>query len=151
VVNQNNATAKVNIQSFDWEVLESVKNHDPYIKTAALLGSTTFKSINDSIPSLWLNGIHFENSGGTALTILQKAENYVDIFSPFWQLIIPNDPLFLGNTVKELEMNGFPVIPWTINRTKIMEKVILEGVDGIITDYPDSLIMVMENMGIKKK
>jgi glycerophosphoryl diester phosphodiesterase len=61
------------------------------------------------------------------------------------------DPLFLGNTVKELEMNGFPVIPWTINRTKIMEKVILEGVDGIITDYPDSLIMVMENMGIKKK
>lgn len=48
-------------------------------------------------------------------------------------------------------MNGFPVIPWTINRTKIMEKLILEGVDGIITDYPDSLIMVMENMGIKKK
>ena len=32
-----------------------------------------------------------------------------------------------------------------------MEKVILEGVDGIITDYPDSLLMVMENMGIKKK
>jgi glycerophosphoryl diester phosphodiesterase len=51
VVNQNNATAKVNIQSFDWEVLESVKNHDPYIKTAALLGSTTFESINDSIRS----------------------------------------------------------------------------------------------------
>jgi len=151
VINHNDATARVNIQSFDWEVLESVKHHDPYIKTAALLGSTTFKSINDSIPSKWLNGIHFENSGGTALAILQKAENYVDIFSPSWQLIIPNDPLFLGNTVKELEMNGFPVIPWTINRTKIMEKVILEGVDGIITDYPDSLIMVMENMGIKKK
>ena len=151
VVNQNDANAKVNIQSFDWEVLESVKHHDPYIKTAALLGSTTFKSINDSIPSKWLNGIHFENSGGTALAILQKAENYVDIFSPSWQLIIPNDPLYLGNTVKELEMNGFPVIPWTINRTKIMEKLILEGVEGIITDYPDSLLMVMENMGIKKK
>jgi len=151
VINQNNAAGKVNIQSFDWQVLESVKIQAPYIKTAALLGQSTFKSINDSVPSPWLNGIHFENSGGTALAILQKAENYVDIFSPSWQLIIPKDPLFLGNTVKELEMNGFPVIPWTINRTKIMEKVILEGVDGIITDYPDSLIMVMENMGIKKK
>ncbi|GIS71567.1 MAG: hypothetical protein CM1200mP10_11440 [Candidatus Neomarinimicrobiota bacterium] len=56
----------------------------------------------------------------------------LDIFSPSWQLIIPENPLFLGNTVKELKNNGFPVIPWTINRTKIMEKVILQGVDGII-------------------
>ena len=145
------ATARVNIQSFDWEVLESVKHHDPYIKTAALLGSTTFKSINDSIPSKWLNGIHFENSGGTALAILQKAENYVDIFSPSWRLIMPEDSLYLGNTVNELTNNGFPVIPWTINRTKTMEKVILLGVDGIITDYPDSLLMVLKKMGIKRK
>ena len=151
VVNQNDAAAKVNIQSFDWQVLESVKNNAPHIKTAALLGQFTFKSINDSVPSIWLNGIHYENSGGTALTMLQEAENYVDIFSPFWQLIMPEDSLFLGNTVKELEKNGFPVIPWTINRTKIMEKVILEGVDGIITDYPDSLLMVMKKMGIKRK
>ena len=151
VINQNNAAGKVNIQSFDWQVLESVKIQAPYIKTAALLGQSTFKSINDSVPSPWLNGIHFENSGGTALAILHEAQNYVDIFSPSWQLIMPEDPLFLGNTVKELKNNGFPVIPWTINRTKTMEKVILQGVDGIITDYPDSLLMVLKNMGIKRK
>ena len=151
VIEHNNAANKVNIQSFDWRVLESVKIQAPYIKTAALLGQSTFKSINDSVPSPWLNGIHFENSGSTALTMLKKAENYVDIFSPFWQLIMPEDSLFLGNTVKELEKNGFPVIPWTINRTKTMEKVILLGVDGIITDYPDSLLMVMKKMGIKKR
>ena len=68
VVNQNDANAKVNIQSFDWEVLESVKHHDPYIKTAALLGSTTFKSINDSIPSKWLNAVSY-----THLTLPTKA------------------------------------------------------------------------------
>ena len=151
VIEHNNAANKVNIQSFDWRVLESVKIQAPYIKTAALLGPSTFKSINDFVPSAWLNGIHFENSGGTALTMLQEAENYVDIFSPSWQLIIPENPLFLGNTVKELKNNGFPVIPWTINRTKIMEKVILQGVDGIITDYPDSLLMVMKKMGIKRR
>ena len=151
VINQNDAAGKVNIQSFDWQVLESVKIQAPYIKTAALLGQATFKSINDSVPSPWLNGIHFENSGGTALAMLQEAENYVDIFSPSWRLIMPEDSLFLGNTVNELKNNGFPVIPWTINRTKTMEKVILQGVDGIITDYPDSLLMVMEKMGIKRR
>ena len=151
VINQNYAAGKVNIQSFDWQVLESVKIQAPYIKTAALLGQATFKSINDSVPSPWLNGIHFENSGGTALAMLQEAENYVDIFSPSWRLIMPEDSLFLGNTVNELKNNGFPVIPWTINRTKTMEKVILQGVDGIITDYPDSLLMVMEKMGIKRR
>ena len=151
VINQNDAASSVNIQSFNWQVLESVKIQAPYIKTAALVGQSTFKSINDSIPSPWLNGIHFENSGGTALTLLQEAENYIDIFSPSWRLIMPEDSLFLGNTVNELKNNGFPVIPWTINRTKIMEKVILQGVDGIITDYPDSLLMVMKKMGIIKR
>ena len=151
VIEHNNASNKINIQSFDWRVLESVKIQAPYIKTAALLGKSTFKSINNSVPSPWLNGIHFENSGGTALDILQEAENYVDIFSPSWRLIMPEDPLFLGNTVNELKNNGFPVIPWTINRTKTMEKVILLGVDGIITDYPDSLLMVLKKMGIKRK
>ena len=151
VINHNSAANKVNIQSFDWQVLESVKIQAPYIKTAALLGQFTFKSINDSVPSPWLNGIHFEKSGSTALTMLKKAENYVDIFSPSRRLIMPEDSLFLGNTVNELKNNGFPVIPWTINRTKTMEKVILQGVDGIITDYPDSLLMVMKKMGIIKR
>ena len=151
VINHNSAANKVNIQSFDWQVLESVKIQAPYIKTAALLGQSTFKSINDSVPSPWLNGIHFEKSGSTALTMLKKAENYIDIFSPSWRLIMPEDSLFLGNTVNELKNNGFPVIPWTINRTKTMEKVILQGVDGIITDYPDSLLMVMKKMGIIKR
>ena len=151
VINHNSAANKVNIQSFDWQVLESVKIQAPYIKTAALLGQFTFKSINDSVPSPWLNGIHFEKSGSTALTMLKKAENYIDIFSPSWRLIMPEDSLFLGNTVNELKNNGFPVIPWTINRTKTMEKVILQGVDGIITDYPDSLLMVMKKMGIIKR
>ena len=151
VINHNSAANKVNIQSFDWQVLESVKIQAPYIKTAALLGQFTFKSINDSVPSSWLNGIHFEKSGSTALTMLKKAENYIDIFSPSWRLIMPEDSLFLGNTVNELKNNGFPVIPWTINRTKTMEKVILQGVDGIITDYPDSLLMVMKKMGIIKR
>jgi glycerophosphoryl diester phosphodiesterase len=35
------------------------------------------------------------------------------------------------------------VIPWTVNETKAMQQLIDFGVDGIITDYPDRLVNLM--------
>ena len=64
---------------------------------------------------------------------------------------MPNHPNYLGNSVSEIQNNGFIVIPWTINRTDIMENLIEKKVDGIITDYPDSLLMVMKRMGVRLK
>ena len=151
IIKKYNSTDNVNIQSFDWEVLEIVKSIDPSILTAGLLDYSTVKSSNDSIPSPWLNGIHFENTGGTSLSILNEANKYIDIFSPNWKLVIPNHSRYLGNTVTEIQNSGFTVIPWTINRTDIMINLIKEKVDGIITDYPDSLLMVMREMNIHIK
>ena len=151
IIKKYNSTDNVNIQSFDWEVLEIVKSIDPSILTAGLLDYSTVKSSNDSIPSPWLNGIHFENTGGTSLSILNEANKYIDVFSPNWKLVIPNHSRYLGNTVTEIQNSGFTVIPWTINRTDIMINLIKEKVDGIITDYPDSLLMVMREMNIHIK
>ena len=119
--------------------------------TAGLLDYSTAQSINDFTPSPWLNDIHFDNTSGTSLSILNHAKKYIDIFSPNWKLVMPNHPNYLGNTVSEIQNNGFIVIPWTINRTDIMENLIEEKVDGIITDYPDSLLMVMKRMGVRLK
>ena len=151
IIKKYNSTDNVNIQSFDWEVLEIVKSIDPSILTAGLLDYSTVKSSNDSIPSPWLNGIHFENTGGTSLSILNEANKYIDVFSPNWKLVIPNHSRYLGNTVTEIQNSGFTVIPWTINRTDIMLNLIKEKVDGIITDYPDSLLVVMREMNIHIK
>ena len=151
IIKKYNSTDNVNIQSFDWEVLEIVKSIDPNILTAGLLDYSTVKSSNDSIPSPWLNGIHFENTGGTSLSILNEANKYIDVFSPNWKLVIPNHSRYLGNTVTEIQNSGFTVIPWTINRTDIMLNLIKEKVDGIITDYPDSLLVVMREMNIHIK
>ena len=151
IIKKYNSTDNVNIQSFDWEVLEIVKSIDPNILTAGLLDYSTVKSSNDSIPSPWLNGIHFENTGGTSLSILNEANKYIDIFSPNWKLVIPNHSRYLGNTVTEIQNSGFTVIPWTINRTDTMLNLIKEKVDGIITDYPDSLLVVMREMNIHIK
>jgi len=151
VIESYNSKNNVNIQSFDWKILETVKSIDPNILTAGLLDYSTIKSLNDSTPSPWLNGIHFENSGGTSLTLLNKAKKYIDIFSPNWKLIEPNNSRFLGISVTEIQNNGFTVIPWTVNRTDVMLHLIEENVDGIITDYPDSLLLLMNKMKIQLK
>jgi glycerophosphoryl diester phosphodiesterase len=107
--------------------------------------------INDSIPSPWLNGIRYSNDGGSALSVLREAESYIDIFSPSWRLVSPEDSLFLHSTVQEIQKAGFPVIPWTVNKRSEMELLINLGVDGIITDYPDSLNLVLKALNIRRK
>jgi len=82
---------------------------------------------------------------------LNEANKYIDIYSPNWKLIMPNNNKFLGNTVSEIQDKGYTVIPWTVNRTDIMIELIQQNVDGIITDYPDSLLLLMSKMKIELK
>ncbi|MBC8346199.1 MAG: hypothetical protein ISR82_06430 [Candidatus Marinimicrobia bacterium] len=148
VVQKSGMKNRINLQSFNWRTLEIAKNIDPEIKTAGLLGENSFKSISDSVPSPWLNGINFEDAGGSALDILNEAKSFIDIFSPAWRLVVPGDSLYLNSTVQEIQNAGFPVIPWTVNQQKEMATLIDLGVDGIITDYPDSLIFLLDELGI---
>jgi glycerophosphoryl diester phosphodiesterase len=59
-----------------------------------------------------------------------------DIWSPNYQLVSPQ-------LIAEAHSRGMRVIPWTVNTTEEMNDLIEMGVDGIITDYPDSA-MVLE-------
>lgn len=44
---------------------------------------------------------------------------------------------------------GMKVIPWTADDEPTMNKLIDDGVDGLITNYPDQLRLVMEQHGFK--
>jgi glycerophosphoryl diester phosphodiesterase len=46
--------------------------------------------------------------------------------------------------VEEAHRLGLKGIPWTANDPRIMKKLIVWGVDGIITDIPDQLIQLLE-------
>lgn len=68
----------------------------------------------------------------------QSIQHYVDqlgfvpeIWSPNYQLVSPK-------MIAEVHALGMKVIPWTVNTTEEMNDLIEMGVDGIITDYPDS-------------
>ena len=49
--------------------------------------------------------------------------------------------------IAEAHELGLPVIPWTVNTTADMARLMDLGVDGIITDYPTRLRTLMEERG----
>jgi glycerophosphoryl diester phosphodiesterase len=46
--------------------------------------------------------------------------------------------------VETFQARGIRVIPWTVNEKKEMRRLLEWGVDGIITDYPDRLLELLE-------
>lgn len=60
-------------------------------------------------------------------------KNNVDIISPYYSLL--NKEL-----VEKIHNNGFKVLPWNINSTKVFQEMIDINVDGIISDYPKEMI-----------
>jgi len=148
VVEANQMTDRVVIQSFNWAVIEKVKQLQPAITTAALLGTKSGLPTESGEASPWTNGIHFDEVGQSSLGLLNAAKGYVDIFSPSGLIIVPIAPEYLNSTVDEIKKAGFPVIPWTINEKSQMKFLINLGVDGIITDYPDQLLDLLKEMKI---
>ncbi len=145
-VRDRGLAARVTIQSFDWRALEIAREIEPAIRTSALLSPRTVKR-QGGAPSPWLNGLDLEESGGTSLGLLHAASAYVDVFSPYWRQVLPGAVGYLGSRVGEIRTAGFPVIPWTANRPRHMQRLLHQGVDGLITDYPDRLLELLRERG----
>ncbi|MGK5559325.1 glycerophosphodiester phosphodiesterase, partial [Actinomadura kijaniata] len=52
-------------------------------------------------------------------------------------------PYVTARMVADAHRLGLKVVPWTVDDEPTMQKLIDDGVDGIITDYPDRLRRVM--------
>lgn len=117
---KQNILDRVIIQSFDVRTLQELKKKDAQIKTALLI----------------------DNNDGLAVNIGKLGFNPT-IYSPDFHLI--ND-----NLVKDLHEKNIQLIPWTVNEIKDMKILIDKGVDGIITDYPDSAVIATRELKLKK-
>jgi glycerophosphoryl diester phosphodiesterase len=71
------------------------------------------------------------------MIVLAKKLN-VDIISPEYTLLNKE-------SVKQMHDNGFIVLPWTLNSTKIFQEMIDMNVDGIISDNPKEMIDYIKN------
>ncbi|TGV02546.1 glycerophosphodiester phosphodiesterase family protein [Flavivirga rizhaonensis] len=115
VIKKNNAFADTNLQSFDLRILEEIKKQAPKMEVALLV---------EEDKDIW-NKI-------TAMTYLPE------IISPYYKLLNKK-------TVKNLKAENFKVIPWTVNDVEELQKMIDFEVNGIITDYPNRLIEILED------
>ena len=128
------------VQSFDWSSLNLTKKIAPQLPLAALSSGDAWLEVGKPGASPNLGGIDIDAYGGS-LAKAAAAQGY-GIISPAFRSVTPG-------MIAEAHALGLPVIPWTVNTTADMERLMDLGVDGIISDYPTRLRTVMEQRGLK--
>ena len=109
IIRQKEMESYVTIQSFDIRTLQYLHKKYPVIRTALLVEDFDKRTVGEQIKQL-----------GFMPTI----------YSPHYSLVTKD-------LLNDLHSHHTKVIPWTVNdRSKIKELMLL-GVDGIISDYPD--------------
>jgi glycerophosphoryl diester phosphodiesterase len=144
---------QVTIQSFDWGTLMRWREVEPRLPIIAL---TNFDFLQTGQPgaSPWLGGIDIDDFGGDPIAAIESFG--ADAFSPvhgFPQDGKVTDPTYRPYVTKAMvdhaHEEGIEVIPWTVDDAPTMEKLIDDGVDGIITNRPDTLREVMRGRGFR--
>ncbi|SFD75665.1 glycerophosphodiester phosphodiesterase [Streptomyces aidingensis] len=145
---------QVTVQSFDWGALMRMREVEPRLPIIALTNGQPFLQVGQPGASPWLGGIDIDDFGGS---LVAAAKSFgADAISPVHgspQGGAVGDPDYqpyvTAELVAEAHRAGLKVIPWTVNDPATMHKLINDGVDGIITDYPDRLRQVMAAHGLK--
>ena len=122
VIVQYGLEGRVTIQSFDWRTLQIVQARRPAIPTVCL--TARLQNFNTVAPA-WNAGLVLS---GTVPQLAGRAR------CAAWS---PNHQDVSAEALADAHALGLRVIPWTVNRTADMERMIALGVDGMITDRPD--------------
>lgn len=141
-VNAAGLAARVTVQSFDWRTLLVFRRIAPDVERACLtIDRMGRSSVRGGFlgQSSWLAGFDVGNFGGSVPRMVKAAG--CAVWSPLYVDLTP------GSTA-EAKTIGLKVLPWTVNERGDMERLIRDGVDGIITDYPDRLRAVMAAAGL---
>ncbi|MDF2159024.1 glycerophosphodiester phosphodiesterase family protein [Algoriphagus sp. CAU 1675] len=98
---------RVNIQSFDFRVLQYLHKKHPDVELAMLVS----------------NAAEYEKQ-------LEELGFQPEIYSPHFSALSKE-------AVQVLHERGMKIVPWTVNTAEQMNALLDMGVDGIITDYPN--------------
>ena len=114
VIKAKGVTDKCILQSFDMRTLQEMHKLDPTLATALLVEKTT-----DDLETN-LKNLHFNPT----------------IYSPNYLLVTKK-------MIDKCHALGIKVLPWSVNEIAKMTALKNDGVDGIITDYPDRAIKAL--------
>lgn len=107
---------RTQLQSFDWAALDRAAPVAPELELVALAEA--------------------QNPAGAGLAPQEVADRGYDVWSPQHALLTQS------NIARAHEL-GLKVVPWTVNETADMARLMDWAVDGLITDYPGLLRHLM--------
>ena len=136
VVRDNDMEKRVTIQSFDWRSLKLVQQLEPGVPTACL--SVQSANADNLRGTSWTAGLQL-SAYASAPDLVKAAACTI------WS---PNNGSLTQALVKRAQALGLLVHPWTINDPVDMQRLLDWGVDGIITDYPDRLRIILQQRGM---
>lgn len=145
------------IQSFDWRTLIGIREAYPSIPLVALVDHTTV--VPDETGAYpWLGGVSIDDFGGD--WVAASASIGAKVLSP-------EHGYSAGNPVEKVSVNsknytafvtkdivdrahqaGMQVIPWTVDEEVTISKLIDDGVDAIISNYPERVLWVGKQRGL---
>lgn len=134
--------ALVSIMAFDWRVLAAAQRLVPEVPTVAL---TEQQSGGDTVrigaprPSPWLGGLDPARFGDSVVRLVQAAG--VATWGPDYEDLN-------AQRVAEAHELGLRVVPWTVNATADIERLLALGVDGMTSDRPDMLRELLMDKGL---
>ncbi|WP_068397586.1 glycerophosphodiester phosphodiesterase family protein [Kribbia dieselivorans] len=145
---------QVTIQSFDWGSLKYMHEIAPHLPLVALT-NYDFLQVGKPGASPWLGGIDADDFGGDFVRAAASIEG-VTALSPnygFPQSGKVTDPGFRfypdAKMIADAHARGLKVIPWTVDDPATIEALIDMGVDGVITDYPNTVRDIMAERGMR--
>jgi glycerophosphoryl diester phosphodiesterase len=131
---------RVMVQSFDWRTLQLIQKLAPAIPTVYLtLQKGSAPTVFLDKASDWSAGFNPAEHGGTLPRTIKAAGGA--IWSPFFGDV---DPALIS----EAHSLGLLVVVWTVNKPADIARMIDIGVDGIISDHPETLRKVAGEKGV---
>lgn len=154
ILQRRGFASRTTIQSFDWRTLIGIKRKWPETVTVALLDDTTVvRDPTASIPYPWLGGVNLDSFGGDWVAAAHSID--AGIVSPVHG--VPSNAtvntigykafVTRANTQRAHQL-GMQMVPWTVNDESTMSKLVDDGVDAIISDYPERVLSVARQRGI---
>lgn len=131
VLKEEGIDGRTELQAFDWRCLQIAQKEDPKIATAYLTEAdmTTNMSSNDpKIAGLWTADYLLKNYQDSLPKMIAALGGKI------WG---PDTTEVSKASVAEAHRLGLRVVTWTADDPAVIEKMINDGVDGIITDRPD--------------
>ena len=142
IVAATGTLALVSFMAFDWRVLAAVQRLMPQAATVALTeqqaqGDTV--GIGSPRPSPWLGGLDPARFGNSVVRLVKATG--AGTWGPDYQDLN-------AQRIAEAHEAGLRVVPWTVNATADMERLLALGVDGMTSDRPDVLRVLLQSKGL---